>query len=157
MTVKEAIERLKYDREMCYFNLDTGEPGEPYDEECREMAQALDIAIGALEESESVGDCINRQALKQAMYHEAFEVDSDMQKWDGGCWIRYKLFEKIVDIMPSVQPKQKTGRWIDMDDHVMCSCCGATHYGADKNYCPNCGAKMSKAYQTNGGSEQNDI
>lgn len=155
MTVKEAIERLKYDREMCYFNPDTGEPGEPYDEECREMAQALDIAIGALE-SESVGDCINRQALKQAMYHEAFEVDSDMQKWDGGCWIRYKLFEKIVDIMPSVQPEQKTGRWEIIGEEVgalnikypikKCSECGWTHsLFIPENACPNCGAKMSKA------------
>ena len=41
-------------------------------------------------------------------------------------------------------PDVKHGRWIDMDDHVMCSCCGATHYGADKNYCPNCGAKMDE-------------
>lgn len=49
---------------------------------------------------------------------------------------------KAIDELPIVQREQKTGRWIDMDDHVMCSCCGATHYGADKNYCPNCGAKM---------------
>lgn len=51
---------------------------------------------------------------------------------------------KIIADLPSVQPEiePKTGRWIDMDDHVMCSCCGATHYEADKNYCPNCGAKM---------------
>lgn len=40
------------------------------------------------------------------------------------------------------QPEREKGRWIDMDDHVMCSCCGATHYGVDKNYCPNCGADM---------------
>lgn len=40
--------------------------------------------------------------------------------------------------------RRKRGKWIDMDDHVMCSCCGATHYGADKNYCPNCGAYMGK-------------
>ena len=46
-------------------------------------------------------DLISRQALRQAMYHEAFEVDSDMQKWDSGCWIRYKLFEKVIDNMPS--------------------------------------------------------
>lgn len=82
---------------------------------------------------------ISRQALKQAMYHEAFEVDSDMQKWDGGCWIRYKLFEKIVDIIPSVPPVQKTGRWIDDN----CSECGQYVYHGDaRNYCPNCGAKM---------------
>lgn len=44
--------------------------------------------------------------------------------------------------LPSAQPERKKGRWIDMDDHVMCSCCGATHYGSDKNFCPNCGAEM---------------
>lgn len=52
------------------------------------------------------------------------------------------IFTDHIKRLPIVQPEQKTGRWIDMDDHVMCSCCGATHYGADKNYCPNCGAKM---------------
>lgn len=46
--------------------------------------------------------------------------------------------------LPSIQPERKKGRWIDMNDHVMCSCCGTTHYGADKNYCPNCGAKMEE-------------
>lgn len=61
-------------------------------------------------------DLISRQALKQAIYHEAFEADTEMQKWDGGCWIRYKLFEKIVDILPSVQPEQKIGRWIEQTD-----------------------------------------
>jgi len=49
--------------------------------------------------------------------------------------------KKAMDHMPTIE-ERKTGRWIDMDDHVMCSCCGATHYGADKNYCPNCGARM---------------
>jgi len=41
-----------------------------------------------------------------------------------------------------VEPKRKTGRWIDLDDHLLCSSCGASHTGPDKNYCPNCGAKM---------------
>lgn len=50
----------------------------------------------------------------------------------------YSEFADMVEEMPTIE--RKTGRWIDMDDHVMCSCCGATHYGADKNYCPNCGS-----------------
>lgn len=37
------------------------------------------------------------------MYHEAFETDSDEQRWDGGCWIRYKMFERIVESMPSAK------------------------------------------------------
>lgn len=52
---------------------------------------------------------VNIEELSDMMYHEAFETDSDMQKWDGGCWIRYKLFEKcrdkvtIVDAVPVVR------------------------------------------------------
>lgn len=49
----------------------------------------------------------------------------------------------IIKNAPTIEAEPvKRGRWIDMDDHVMCSCCGATHYGADKNYCPNCGMRM---------------
>ena len=40
--------------------------------------------------------------LRKVMYHEAFETDSDMQKWDGGCWIRYKMFEKAIDSIPTI-------------------------------------------------------
>ena len=38
------------------------------------------------------------------MYHEAFEKDSDLQKWDSGCWIRYKLFENVLREQPTIQP-----------------------------------------------------
>lgn len=51
-----------------------------------------------------------------------------------------KCLKCIFKPFKQFQTERKKGRWIDLDDHVMCSCCGATHYGADKNYCPNCGA-----------------
>lgn len=47
-----------------------------------------------------MSDLIDRLALRRAMYHEAMEKDSDEQKWDSGCWIRYKMFERVVDSMP---------------------------------------------------------
>lgn len=50
-----------------------------------------------------MADLIDRQALRSEMYHEAFEKDSDEQRWDGGCWIRYKMFERVVDRQPSAQ------------------------------------------------------
>lgn len=40
--------------------------------------------------------------LHEKMYHEAFEVDSEMQKWDSGCWIRYKVFENCESDCPTV-------------------------------------------------------
>ena len=45
---------------------------------------------------------IDADALREAMYHEAFETDSDMQKWDSGCWIRYKMFEKHIEAAPTI-------------------------------------------------------
>ena len=57
-------------------------------------------------------DLISRQALRDAMYHEAFEVDSELQKWDGGCWIRYKMFENVIDKIPSAQ------QWIPCSERL---------------------------------------
>ena len=62
-------------------------------------------------------DLISRQQLRAAMYHEAFEKDSDLQKWDSGCWIRYKLFENVIDNLPSAQPeivRCKDCKWYDI-------------------------------------------
>jgi hypothetical protein len=36
------------------------------------------------------------------MYHDAFESDTDLQKWDSGCWIRYKMFENNRDEAPTI-------------------------------------------------------
>ena len=49
---------------------------------------------------------IDADALREAMYHEAFETDSDMQKWDSGCWIRYKMFENAIEAAPTISPEQ---------------------------------------------------
>ena len=49
-----------------------------------------------------MSELIDRSVLKARMYTEAFESDTNMQRSDSGCWIRYKLFEKVVDNMPTV-------------------------------------------------------
>lgn len=54
------------------------------------------------------GDLIDRDALNDAMYHEAFETDSTLQKWDSGCWIRYKMFERHRDSAPVVIPAERS-------------------------------------------------
>ena len=47
---------------------------------------------------------IDANALQDVLYHEAFETDSDMQRWDSGCWIRYKMFENAIDNAPTINP-----------------------------------------------------
>lgn len=48
------------------------------------------------------GRLIDADALRREMYHKAFETDSDMQKWESGCWIRYMMFERIEEAAPTV-------------------------------------------------------
>lgn len=62
-----------------------------------------------------MSELIDRNVLKAKMYQEAFESDTDMQKWDSGCWIRYKLFEKVVDSTPTVPYGP---RWHRVEDEL---------------------------------------
>lgn len=93
---------------------------------------------------------ISRQKLKDAMYHEAFEKDSDDQKLDSGCWIRYRMFERIINSIPTAQKK---GKWIDPDDGYppYCSECGENciEY-LESAFCPHCGAEMEESEENNG-------
>ena len=98
---------------------------------------------------------IDGDALRGVMYHEAFETDSDMQRWDSGCWIRYKMFENAIDNAPTIDAVPvEHAKWINptrVPDSMLseCSACGFDTGSCTFNYCPNCGAKM-----TIGGGEQ---
>lgn len=46
---------------------------------------------------------IDADALRIKMYDEAFETDTDEQRWDSGCWIRYRMFERNVDDAPTIE------------------------------------------------------
>ena len=64
------------------------------------------------EETEAIeipdhGRLIDADALRQAMYHQAFETDSPMQKWNSGCWIRYKMFEQMEESAPTIIPAEE--------------------------------------------------
>ena len=95
---------------------------------------------------------IDADKLSQDMYHEAFETDTDMQKWDSGCWIRYKMFENVIAKQPTVDAEPiRHGHWTrprrPKTYERFCSCCGEKSWYCgigDYNYCPNCGAKMDE-------------
>ena len=103
-----------------------------------------------------MAEYIDRNDLSKRMYHEAFERDSDLQRWDSGCWIRYHLFEIILDSIPVADVKPVVhGEWIEEDAYEYgenawrCSACGEPYVlieGTPKqnlyNFCPNCGADM---------------
>lgn len=46
---------------------------------------------------------IDADALGNRLYHEVFEKDSEDQRWDSGCWMRYRLFEKVLKEQPTVE------------------------------------------------------
>ena len=90
---------------------------------------------------------IDVDTLKYAMYHEAFETDTKIQKWDSGRWIRDKMFGNAVENAPTIEPERKKGKWIDLPtDWCECSACHKYWVPAgdeyDFNYCPGCGADM---------------
>jgi len=53
------------------------------------------------------GRLIDARVFEATMYHQAFETDSDMQKWDSGCWIRYKMFENAICDAPTMLEADK--------------------------------------------------
>ena len=66
---------------------------------------------------------IDAEKFEKEMYHEAFETDSDMQKWDSGCWIRYKMFENCIEQQPTA----------DVVEVVRCHNC---EYHGIRDKCP---------------------
>lgn len=98
---------------------------------------------------------IDADDFKNRMYHEVFEKDTDMQKWDSGCWMRYKLFENVLKEQPTIEP-ERAGKWIyePAYDWHRCGACKKVYsnvlmehfnecqYQPRFNYCPNCGARM---------------
>lgn len=85
---------------------------------------------------------IDADALNERMYHDAFETDSDMQRWDSGCWIRYKMFENALNDAPTIE-ERKTGEWTSEE---ACEFCGFQPWYENDihtlSFCPNCGADM---------------
>ena len=89
-------------------------------------------------------DCISRQEAINCVTLNEF---------------RYKIVEDMKTL-PSVTPKEKTGKWIYTGDYITdgmlkCSSCGYEHDVADRFlYCPNCGARMVEPQESEVGNER---
>ena len=95
-------------------------------------------------------DLISRQAAIDALVtprvHDVYD-----SYWDGRN-TQYQEDIDAINALPSVQPEQKKGKWIDEGQYAeghsehayYCSQCEEHYIGwiGEFNFCPNCGAKM---------------
>lgn len=91
-------------------------------------------------------DLISRQAAIDA-------IRASTSKYTGFMEMEMYTDDDAVEAIngvPSAQPEQKKGKWIEREDPIIsatCSCCGwdAILFETDvagMPYCPNCGAEM---------------
>lgn len=86
--------------------------------------------------------------MSRADYIER-EAVNDLIKAECSPKVAAYLIDAVATIPAADVRENAKARWIDMGDHLLCSGCGATHYGADKNFCPHCGADMRQTGDEN--------
>ena len=106
--------------------------------------------MGKCKYGDRMSGYIDVDEFRRVMYHEAFETDSDLQKWDSGCWIRYKMFENaiknfpIADVVPVVRCKDcKWGKETCGNIECFVDLNAPSEYHGYDWYCPN-GEKVSE-------------
>lgn len=161
MTAEEAVKQIK---ENCYFASIS-----------EKTKQALDKAIKALEQLQDVHDtcknCIEFSEFKQQPSEDCIsrqavlDVINFEDKWlfdanghNANTHIAFNGLESRVKALPSVTPQRPKGKWkriagFEDCNYDKCSVCGVYqlfYYGKPStNYCPNCGAEMGGADETN--------
>ena len=89
-----------------------------------------------------MSDLISRQAAIDFIKEHSYPVRYDNTSIEQGMTITG--IEEALKEVPSIQPKQKTGRWVCLDDDELaygCSACRSVSL-LESKYCPNCGAYM---------------
>ena len=95
-----------------------------------------DTAIKALEQ-QPCEDCISRQAVINAINQNCI--------YENEYNLTASHIKEMVQQLPSVTPKEKTGKWIykqGIFGAVYCSKCDFELKTNNTKYCPNCGARM---------------
>ena len=105
--------------------------------------------------SSMVDEIANLKALEQQPYEDCIsrqtvlDMLEDINAETEGVGFYYEHYVKYIKDLPSVTPKEKTGKWIPLGNYdewgnensYKCSECGERNFYPD-NYCHNCGAKM---------------
>lgn len=110
-------------------------------EDCKDSSTYafFQMAIKALEQ-QPCEDAINREDALMALTGEWTEITDEI----------IHRFIKRIKKLPPVTSQPKIGHWIRVDkDKCKCDKCEvisfiAMYPNGDKNYCPNCGAKMQE-------------
>lgn len=98
-------------------------------------------------------DLISRQAAIDRINKQREHLQPDIYPQDKIGDAAYRICTEFIERLPSAQPEQKKGRWVEAENkwggiEVICSECGEEiprdGWGNAKwcNYCPNCGARM---------------
>jgi rubrerythrin len=121
-------------------------------EQARQAVKDLRKKLAEYLEQQPCDDCISRQAVND-LVDELARAISDERCYISRGRSTATIMQDILDL-PSVTPKEKTGKWIYTGDYITdgmlkCSSCGYEHDVADRFlYCPNCGAKMIKPQES---------
>lgn len=111
---------------------------------CAKDAEALDIAIKALEQ-QPCDDTISRERVLEVQMKYAEHMGAT----------KYWQMRDDIKALPSITLKQKTGHWKELEkitspNELICECSVCGHvvsflYYPKSNYCPKCGAKMTES------------
>lgn len=152
-------ERARTELEQLYMSLS------------EEKKKALDVAFKAMEQAipvmyypqvdgitptvvaqadgeyitQSAGDEIRQKNYDLISRRAVLDITWEEPSYTDALNVLTEVRDKVKEL-PSVNPQEKTGHWIDRDvydaDRWKCSECGRTE-PYKENYCPKCGAKMN--------------
>lgn len=143
---ERAIKALKQELRDCKTCINSDKGKCAGTEECHECMWESKY------EQEPCEGCISRLAAIDKMQ----ELENEDIKIYG-CSIP-EVFDgqraiEALKALPSIQPKSKTGHWIDHQEgrwiYAKCSECGTVH-DTRTNYCPNCGCRMVEPQESEG-------
>lgn len=105
----------------------------------QQMKEMIDKAISNFDFS----DLISRQAVIDAVCRFGCGNERNGKLMITMAEAKQSIVDLLEDL-PSVQPEQKMGHWIDTGSGQECSLCREIQYGYDnfRRFCASCGAKM---------------